>query len=184
MAHAYTARAANRALENGIRSIEHANLIDDSTRKILKDKNAFVVPTMITHQIAIEIGEEIGMPPTMIEKTAQVVEAGRREHALSHKAGVKMVFGTDLLGDMHIHQLREFELRGAFQDPIDIWRSATTTAAELFQRSGEIGVIAPGAHGDLLIYDRNPIDELTVVMRPETHLKAIVQGGAVVKTTL
>jgi imidazolonepropionase-like amidohydrolase len=184
MAHAYTARAANRALENGVRSIEHANLIDDSTRKILKEKNAFVVPTMITHQVATEIGHKIGLPPAMIEKTLQVVEAGRREHALSHKAGVKMAFGTDLLGEMHVHQLREFEMRSAFQDPIDTWRAATLTAAELFNMSGVIGVVRQGAHADLLVYDRNPLEDLGAVMAPEEHLKFIAKGGLIAKNAL
>ena len=184
MAHVYTARAANRALQNGVRSIEHANLIDDETRALLREKDAFLVPTMITHQVAIEVGREVGLPATMIEKTWQVVEAGREAHARSHRAGVNMVFGTDLLGDMHRHQLREFELRAAFQEPIEIWRSATTVAADLFKMSGTVGVVAPGAHADLLVYDRNPIEDLSVTMNPDQHLKLIAKGGWVAKNAL
>ena len=184
MAHVYTARAANRALQNGVRSIEHANLIDDTTRALLKEKNAFLVPTMITHQVAIEVGKEIGLPASMIEKTWQVVETGRQSHAQSHRAGVNMVFGTDLLGEMHRHQLREFELRSAFQDPLALWRSATTVAADLFRMRGAVGVIAPGAHADLLVYDRNPVEDLAVVMNPDAHLKLIAKGGWIAKDLL
>jgi imidazolonepropionase-like amidohydrolase len=139
---------------------------------------------MITHQVAIEIGREVGLPATMIEKTWQVVEAGREGHARSHRAGVRMVFGTDLLGEMHRHQLREFELRAEFQEPIEIWRSATTVAADLFKMSGAVGVVAPGAHADLLVYDRNPVEDLSVTMNPDQHLKLIAKGGWVAKNAL
>lgn len=184
MAHAYTARAANRALQCGVRSIEHGNLIDDSTRELLRSKSAFLVPTMITHQVAIDFGRKSGLPASMIEKTGQVVEAGKEGHARSHRAGVTMVYGTDLLGDMHPYQLREFELRAPFQTPLEIWRSATLHAADLFRMTDLVGTIKTHAYADLLVYDRNPVEDLQVVMQPQEHLRFIAKAGVVVKSTL
>ncbi|MEP2531640.1 amidohydrolase family protein [Shimia sp.] len=182
--HAYTARAANRALKLGVRSIEHGNLIDDSTRNLLLEKDAFLVPTMSTHEVAAEIGREIGLPESMIEKTWEVVEAGKVNHAKSHAAGVKMAFATDLLGQMHVYQLREFELRNLFQTPLEILRSATNVAADLVKMAGQIGVIVEGAHADFLLYDGDPTQDIDVVVKNEENLKLIVQAGRVVQNTL
>ena len=183
-AHAYTARGANRALECGIRSIEHGNLIDDSTFDLLLAKNAFLVPTMSTHEVLAEQGVENGMPKDMCDKVFEVAEAGHRTHAAAHARGVNMVFGTDLLGPMHQHQLREFKIRSAFQTPAELIRSATIKAAELFQMEGEIGEIIDGARADLIAYDRNPLEDISVLQAPEQHLKLIMKDGRIYKDAL
>lgn len=184
LGHAYTARAANRALELGVRSIEHGNLIDDSTRALLLEKDAYLVPTMSTHEMSVELGRELGLPDSMIEKTLKVVEAGKINHAKSHAAGVKMAFATDLLGQMHVHQLREFELRTLFQTPLEALRSATSIAADLVKMEGQIGVVAQGAFADFLLYDGDPVQDIDVVVNNEKNLKLIVQNGRVVRNVL
>lgn len=97
-AHVYTARAANRALECGVRSIEHGNLIDDTTIDLLLEKGAFLVPTMSTHEALQCEGLKNGLSEEMHRKVQDVVEAGHKTHAHASARGVKMVFGTDLLG--------------------------------------------------------------------------------------
>ena len=59
-------------------------------------------------------------------------------------------------------------------------RSATTTAARLLGLEGEIGSLAPGAHADLLVVDGDPLADLTVLTRPEKHLRHVVKAGAVI----
>lgn len=184
LAHAYTAKAANRALECGVRSIEHGNLIDDETRSLLKEKDAFLVPTMMTHQVVAELGVESGFPESMLEKFMYVVEAGKINHARSHQQGVKMAFGTDLLGAWHDQQLREFELRSEFQTPLETIRSATLINAELFCMEGEVGVIAEGAYADLLILDGNPLEDISVLQNPDKYLKAVAKEGVFYKNEL
>ena len=73
-----------------------------------------------------------------------VLTSGLEAIARAHEAGVKMAFGSDLLGGMHRHQNEQFRLLGKVQPAIDAIRSATTTAAQLLGREGEIGVVAPG----------------------------------------
>lgn len=183
-AHIYTARAANRALRCGVRSIEHGNLIDDETMDLLLERDAFLVPTMSTHEALAEEGVAAGMPKEMCDKVHEVVEAGYKTHARAHARGVKMVFGTDLLGSMHRHQLQEFRIRSAFQTPAEIIRSATVTAAELFFMSGEIGEIAEGARADLIALDGDPLADIEVLRDPERYLKLVMKDGVVFKDAL
>ena len=90
---------------------------------------------------------------------------------------MRIVFGTDLLGDMHAMQMLEFDLRAEVQAPIDIIRAATVTAAELFKMSGEIGVVAPGARADLLVIDGNPLDDLGLFQPDGRHLSLVMKDG-------
>ena len=183
-AHVYTARAANRALRLGVRSIEHGNLIDSETLDLLHEKDAFLVPTMATYQALATEGVDAGMPADMVAKVFDVFEAGQTTAAKAHAHGVRMVYGTDLLGTMQRHQLNEFAIRSAFQTPAETIRSATVTAAELFGEVGETGEIVVGARGDLIVLDGDPLADIGVMQDPERYLKLVVKGGAVFKNVL
>jgi imidazolonepropionase-like amidohydrolase len=177
MAHAYTARAVNRAIDCGVRSIEHGNLIDESSIALFAEHDAFYVPTLSTYQALSQEGVEAGFPPELIGKLDDVLSAGARALEMAYAAGVKMVYGTDLLGDMHRHQLGEFSLRASIIPAADLIRSATCTAAQLFGMEGEIGTVSAGARADLLVLDRNPLRNITVLENPEKHLKAVMKDG-------
>ena len=181
MAHAYLPTSISRALECGVRSIEHGNMIDQKTCDLLIEKKAFLVPTMSTHEVLPIEGLKAGMPAEMLEKVSIVTEEGKKNFPNAWKQGVKMVFGTDLLGTMHDHQLLEFALRGEFQQPIDVIRSATNIAAELFQMSGEIGEIKTGAMADIISVEGNPLEDLGVLQSPEKNLKLIMKAGTIYK---
>ncbi len=181
MAHAYLPKSISRALDCGVRSIEHGNMIDQQTCKVLIEKDAFLVPTMSTHEVLPVMGLEAGMPADMLEKVSFVTEEGKKNFPNAWKQGVKMVFGTDLLGTMHEHQLLEFELRGAFQKPVEVIRSATIVAAELFQMSEDLGEIKVGALADIISFDGNPLDDLGVLQSPDRFLKLIMKAGRIYK---
>ncbi|MCA4135241.1 amidohydrolase family protein [Arthrobacter sp. M4] len=181
-AHAYTARAINRALEAGVRSIEHGNLLDDESLRLFLEKDAFLVPTLVTYWALKEEGKEFGLSQEMWNKVDTVLTTGLEAIARAHEAGVKMAFGTDLLGGMHRHQNEQFRLLGKVQPAIDAIRSATTTAAQLLGREGEIGVVAPGADADLLVLDADPVADISVLADISEHLDYLIQGGKVVPT--
>jgi imidazolonepropionase-like amidohydrolase len=183
-AHAYTARAGKRALECGVRSIEHGNLIDEEVMDLLVAKDAFLVPTMSTHEMLGREGVAAGMPKEMCDKVFELIEAGKQTHARAAARGVRMVFGTDLLGSMHRHQLLEFSIRSAFHTPLQLIRSATVAAAELFQLEGELGVLEPGGRADLLAIEGDPVADIGVLLEPERRLKLIVKDGVIYKNTL
>jgi imidazolonepropionase-like amidohydrolase len=179
-AHAYTARAVNRALDAGVRSIEHGNLLDDESVRLLREHDAYLVPTLVTYWALKQEGMEHGLPRDSWEKVDAVLGAGLSALERAARGGVRIVYGTDLLGGMHRHQGHEFRLRAEVQTPLEVLRSATTVAAELLGLTGEIGVVAPGAHADLLVVDGDPLEDVGVLADAATHLRAVVRGGRVV----
>lgn len=179
-AHAYTARAINRALEAGVRSIEHGNLLDDESLRLFLEKDAFLVPTLVTYWALKEEGREYGLTEEMWGKVDSVLTSGLEAIAKAHEAGVKMVYGSDLLGGMHRHQNEQFRLLGKVQPAIDAIRSATTVAAELLGRAGEIGVVAPGSAADMLLLTADPIEDIAVLADIADHLELVIQDGVIV----
>jgi imidazolonepropionase-like amidohydrolase len=177
--HAYTARAVNRGLELGVRCIEHGNLIDESSVRLFVEHDAFLVPTLVTYEYLHAEGAEAGLPPASQEKVADVLEAGLHALELAWRGNVKMAFGTDLLGSMQRHQSDEFRIRAKVMPAADILRSATLVGAELLGREGELGVVAEGATGDLLLVEGNPLADATVLAQPHQHLRMVVQDGRV-----
>jgi imidazolonepropionase-like amidohydrolase len=183
-AHAYTSRAVTRAVECGVRGIEHGNLIDEATLRLMTERGAFLIPTLSVVHAVIREGVAAGFPAELREKMFAIFETGTRVVEMAHRMGVKLVYGTDLLGPMHRYQLDEFTIRGEVLKPVEVIRSATSVAAELFGRGGELGTITPGARADLLVVDGNPLEDLGVMREPERNLKLIVKDGVVYKDTL
>ncbi|SDJ27262.1 Imidazolonepropionase [Nonomuraea maritima] len=178
-AHAYTARAVNRALEAGVRSIEHGNLIDDTSVELFLRHDAYLVPTLVTYWALKEEGRAFGLPEDSWRKVDEVLDAGLAALERAARGGARLAFGTDLLGGMHRHQSHEFRLRAEVQAPIDVLRAATSGAAELLGMSGEIGTLDAGAHADLLVLDGDPLMDAGV-LADRKHLRHVVQAGAVV----
>lgn len=184
MAHAYTARAINRLLARGVRTIEHGNLLDEESCRLFLEHGAFLTPTLATYSALASEGVEAGLPADLALKVPIVLDAGARALELAQRQRVRMVFGTDLLGRMHRHQLNEFNLRKDVVPAADLIRAATCTAAEAFLREGEFGVVAPGARADLLVVEKNPLDDITVLTAPERNLKAVMKAGRFYKNEL
>lgn len=184
MAHAYTARAINRLIPRGIRTIEHGNLIDEETCQLFLEHGAFMTPTLSTYDALAREGVKAGMAPEMQHKVYDVLDAGAEALELAQSKGVRMLFGTDLLGDMHEHQLNEFHLRKSVVPADELIRAATCTAAEAFGCEGEFGVVAQGARADLLVLEKNPLEDISVLADPERNLKSVMKGGVFYKDTL
>jgi imidazolonepropionase-like amidohydrolase len=183
-AHAYGADAIARAVRCGVRSIEHGNLIDEATARLMCERGAFIVPTLITYDAMRRRGEEFGLQTVSLEKNKIVLEAGLRSLEICRAAGVPIGFGTDLLGALQVEQSREFLIRAEAMSPLDIIRSATLVNARLLQREGKLGVIAPGAFADLLVIDGDPLKDLQLLQNQGAHLQAIVKGGRFHKNQL
>jgi imidazolonepropionase-like amidohydrolase len=175
-AHAYTARAINRALEAGVKSIEHGNLLDDRSVALLLEHDAYLVPTLVTYWALKEEGREFGLPESSWRKVDEVLGAGLEALERAARGGVKLAYGSDLLGGMHRHQNQEFRLRCEVQAPLDVIRSATVNAADLLGMAGEIGTLTPGAHADLLVLEGDPLADIGVLADPK-HIRHVVQAG-------
>jgi imidazolonepropionase-like amidohydrolase len=181
MAHAYTPEAIRRSIDFGVRSIEHANLIDRATAEHVAGAGAFVVPTLVTYDALHRYGRELGFPEVSMAKLGEVREAGLSSLDILQAAGVNIGFGTDLLGPMHRHQSREFVIRGEAMAPFDIIRSATIVNAELLNRSAELGVITPGARADLIAVDGDPLADISLLDGQGEHLSHIMKDGVFYK---
>ena len=181
MAHAYTPEAIRRSIDFGVRSIEHANLIDRTTAEHVAGADAFVVPTLVTYDALHRHGRELGFPEVSMIKLAEVREAGLGSLEILQAAGVRIGYGTDLLGPMHRYQSREFVIRAEVMLPFDIIRSATIVNAELLNRAGELGVIAPGARADLIAVDGDPLADISLLDGQGEHLTHIMKDGVFYK---
>ena len=179
-AHAYTAPAIRRALEAGVRTIEHGNLIDEDTLALVAEKSAFVVMNLVTYWALTREGREHGLSQESYAKVADVLDAGYRALELADRAGLPIPYGTDLLGGMQQHQSREFEIRGEIQKSIDVIRAATSDAARLARMEGEIGCVVPGAYADLVVLEADPLEDVGVLARPE-QLRHVVQAGRLLR---
>jgi imidazolonepropionase-like amidohydrolase len=177
MAHAYSSEAIRRSIDFGVRSIEHANLIDAATAEHVAAAQAFVVPTLVTYDAMHRYGRELGFPDISLAKLDDVREAGLRSLETLQSANVRIGFGTDLLGPMHRHQSREFVIRAEAMAPFDIIRSATAVNAEILNRAGELGVVAPGARADLIVVDGDPLADISLLDGQGEHLTHIIKDG-------
>ncbi len=176
-AHSYPADATARAVECGVRVIEHGNLIDAPTAKLMAGKGAFLVPTLVAYDAIDRHAAQFGMDPESLEKNKLVLESGLRSLELAKRAGVPMAYGSDLLGQLQPDQSKEFLLRGEALTPREIIHSATIVGAELLGRVGELGVVAPGALADLLVVDGNPLKDLGLFQDQGAHIPVVMQGG-------
>jgi imidazolonepropionase-like amidohydrolase len=177
MAHAYTPEAITRAVEAGVRTIEHGNLIDRAAAGTMAAHGAFLVPTLVTYYAIEEFGRALRFPESGLRKVRDVLDAGLGSLEIAREAGVAMGFGTDLLGETHAQQSRELGLRARVLPAAEVLRSATLVNARILGREGELGVVAPGALADLLLVDGDPLADLSVLERPEQSLHAVVRGG-------
>lgn len=183
-AHLYTDEAIRRAVECGVLSVEHGNLITPETARLVKEKGAFVVPTNVTFDALAKEGASLGLPPPSIAKIEDVRAQGMEALKILHEAGVMMAYGSDLLGEMHRHQSDEFTLRGQVLPAIEVIRSATIHAARVVRQEGRLGTIAPGAHADLIVVDGDPLADLSLLTGQGRHMPAIMKAGHFVKNLL
>lgn len=184
LAHAYTPEAITRAVSCGVRTIEHGNLIDAASAKLMAKKGAYMVANLVTYFAMRERAAEFGMTRDMLDKNELVIDGGLKSLDICKKAGVKVGFGTDLLGQLHVEQSKEFIFRREVHSPIEVIRQATLVGAEIVRMEGKLGVVEPGAFADLIVVDGDPLKKLELFLDQGAHLPVIVKGGVFHKDQL
>ena len=174
-AHAYSAEAIGVAVANGVRSIEHGNLLDAPTAALMAERDAFLVPTLVTYDAMERRGAELGLAPVAQAKNREVLDAGRTAIRLAREAGVRIGFGTDLMGSLDDEQLHGLRLQAEVEGPLALLRAATSVNAELLGRD-DLGRIGPGAVADLLVLDGDPLRDPSVLWG-DPNRRAVFQGG-------
>jgi imidazolonepropionase-like amidohydrolase len=177
-AHAHGAEGAKRALRAGVRSIEHASLIDDVTIDLMVDRGAYLVADMFDGDWILEQGPRLGYSAEVLRKTEMTNDAQRENFAKAVEAGVRIAFGTD--SGIYPHGMNAknlaFHVRYG-QTPLDAIRSATIVAAELMAWDDRVGSLLPGRYADLIAVDGDPLDDVTVL----EDVPFVMKGGRVVK---
>ncbi len=182
-AHCHPAYAARRCVELGVRCIEHGTLMDDDTARFLAEKGAFVVPTMAVIFAIAEMGRKLGFPARSQEKIEYARLQALAGMESMRKAGVRLGFGTDLLGETYVQQRREFTIRSEVFTPVEILRQATSNNAALLQHEGKLGCVATDAYADLLVVDGDPLKNL-MLLAEGRHLPVIMRAGEFIRNDL
>ena len=180
-AHCHPSEAIRRCVEYGVRSIEHGTLIDEETAVFVAKAGAYVVPTMAVIFALMADGPQMGMPEVSRQKLKAVHEHALKGLEIMKRAGVKMGFGTDLLGPQHTRHGTEFTIRGEALTPFDILHSATAVNAEILQMEGRLGVVKAGALADLLVVDGDPLKDIELLAANGRHLTHIMMDGRFLK---
>jgi imidazolonepropionase-like amidohydrolase len=179
-AHCHPSSSIARAARLGVRTIEHATLIDEVSAAAVKSAGAYVVPTTVIVRALLDDAKAGRLPAWMSAKLAEVSDQSMLGLEIMDRMRLKIGFGTDLLGHLHSHQTREFLIRREVQSSAAILRSATSVNAEILMEP-ELGKIQPGCRADLLIVDGDPLADIDVLAQDGRRLTAIMKGGELVK---
>jgi imidazolonepropionase-like amidohydrolase len=183
MAHAYNDRSVRNCLQSGVRSIEHGNLIDEETARLIARSGAYLVPTLVTYEALSDEGKDYGVPESVIRKIDEARALGIRALRYAYEAGVKIASGSDLLGPLQDRKTRELEIKTQVMGPMESLMSATKTNADLFGLEKEIGTVEVGKLADLLVVEGNPLEDIALLQN-KSNLKLIMKQGRTVKNEL
>lgn len=187
-AHVYNSKGIRRAITNGVKSIEHANLVDEETLLLMQENDIWLSP-----QVLIFENEIVGLNADQQRKQQQALEGIDNMMKAVNKIGFeKIVFGADIVTNMGLLERisEEFMLRSQWFEPIEILRQVTSRGGELMALSGprnpygKLGVIEVGAVADILVVEGNPLEDISVMTQPRDNFKVILQGGSVYKNEL
>ncbi|WWD00545.1 hypothetical protein V866_007479 [Kwoniella sp. B9012] len=172
---AHTVEAINHAINNGVRGIEHGKLLDGSADKLMAEKEVYLTPTLRCYGILVPKPFETFLNQEGRDKRVQVMQKGLNALKLAEDAGVTVCYGSDLLL-ISLHALHTgFLTRSKILPAAAILRHATVNLAKMLGQKGKLGVIAEGAIADLLVLSRNPLEDITVLHRPELCLDAVIK---------
>jgi imidazolonepropionase-like amidohydrolase len=178
MAHAHAPAAIRQAINAGARTIEHGNLLDAPTAEMMKAKGVYLVPTLVAYEMAMRLRDAYPMTAEEERKLGVALAAGLDALELAHRAGVKVAFGTDLIGrGLQPYQSEEFAIRAKRVPIAKVLQSATLVAAEMLGLQDRIGEIKAGMDADLVVFHGNPLEDIEVLAHPERGVHCVIKGG-------
>ena len=185
--HAYTPKAVNRAIEAGVKCIEHGQLLDEESIKLLADKGIW---------LSLQALDEAPATATqdVREKKHKVIQGTANAFIWAKKYHIKLAFGTDYMFNPagNKNQNSDYLKLKEWLTPFEILKMATHDNAELLAlcgernpyKAGKLGVIEEGAYADVILVDGNPLKNLDLVANPEKNFVLIVKDGVVYKNTI
>ena len=187
--HAYSTAGVRRAIRAGVKCIEHGQLVDEDTVRMMADEG-------VAWSLQPFLYDEDANPKPLEsqqQQQQQIAEGTARAYEWAEKHSIPTAFGTDILFNpagllRHGAQLAKI---AKFRAPLDALRQATGMAGDILAMSGErapypgaVGVIEPGAMADILVVDGDPETSLDFLVNPEDGLPAIIKGGTFTRNRL
>ena len=189
-AHLHNAPATMRALENGVRSIDHASQMTDATMQLLIENGAYMNPNFAWNKFVMQAGF---LTEFQLQKARIVLDNIDENIRLIRKYGIEVTFNVDAFGPYDLWAglyAAEFTERQKYFTNHEILRQATSVSAGLLAMSGKrnpypgrLGVIAEGAFADLLVVAGTPLDDASILSDPQNIL-LIVKDGEIFKNEL
>jgi imidazolonepropionase-like amidohydrolase len=181
MAHVYSDIGIRRAVACGVRSIEHGNFLTDETARLMHDRGAHLVPTLITYEADAKYGMGFGWTAENAAKNAEVLASGLGSLEVALRAGVNVGYGTDLCWSPKTYQGDGLMIHEKVCGPVEALRHATVNNARIVRMEGLVGEVRAGAHADLLVVDANPFDGMSCFSKDDNRVAAVIQGGRAVR---
>lgn len=177
-AHAHGAPGIKAAILGDVDTIEHASLVDDEGIRLAREHGAYFSMDIYNTEYTQSEGRKNGVLEDNLRKDRDIAEIQRENFRKALKAGVKMVYGTDAGVYPHGDNGKQFAVMVRYgATPLQAIQSATITAADALGQAGQVGVVAPGAWGDLIGVTGDPLTDVTVLEAPVFVMK----GGEVVR---
>lgn len=177
-AHAHGAIGIKNAIRAGVRSIEHASLIDDEALGMAKASGTWLVMDIYNGDYIDDIGTKEKWPEEYLRKNRETTDVQRAGFTKAVKMGVKIAYGTDSGVYPHGGNAKQFAYMVRYgMTPMQAIQSATTRAAELLGKENELGSIAPGRFADLVAVEGDPLTDV----RTLEEIAHVMKGGAIVK---
>ena len=188
MAHSHAPKGVLRAVENGVLSIEHGSLVDDKAAKLMAKKGAVFIPSV---QVLAQL-KPIYTDPIRKAKLEEAFAGTDKAMKAAKKYDLLIGYGTDLLFSYEgrKQQLKDLGLRKQWFTSAEVMIQATGNGGKIVGMSGKrnpygkVGVIEKGAMADVLIYNKNPLEDVSIVEDYENNLKLIIKDGKIYKNTL
>jgi len=175
-AHAYTPEAIRLAVLNGVKCIEHGNLLDEETARVMRDNDAWLVPTLVTYKGMAEEGRRFGFPERNLVKNEAVLASGLQSLKIANDVGINMGWGTDLIGEIQAMQRHEFAIRAEIQSAESILKAMYVMNPIILNKSAEIGRLHPGMRGDVVITHVNPLDDIKGLAADDAVSQVLQRG--------
>jgi imidazolonepropionase-like amidohydrolase len=165
--HAHGTEGIKRAVRSGVRSVEHASMLDDEAIAMIKQRGVFIVPNPYTNAYMLERGAAGGYQPYQLEKAKEVYTLKLESTRRAIRAGVQVAYGTDSGVQVHGLNGKQFAiLVEAGMTPLQAIQSATVVNARLFRLEGKVGTLAPGAYADVIAVAGDPLQNIRTLERP------------------